>query len=159
MLPKGIHALHDVHTLAAPKWYWPLGLYSEITLIILVLAGLWWLISWRYQQHPLRKLRRRALKELSFLQQNKPSQPTPTVSWLNTYNQLLKRFARACFPDQDIANLHDLAWMHFLIKHSQSGCWEGLESVLVQGMYQKQVTYDANRLLISAKTWMIERTR
>jgi hypothetical protein len=153
----GAVGLRDVHLAIAPVWYWPLGLYAQILGVIFAIGLMLGVYGLHYYRHPLRQLRRQALLALVQLGHHH-LESAQYALWLGHYTQLLKRFARKRFPDAQVDGLHGRAWVHFLIKHSMQGCWEGYEALFVQGVYQKQVQYDRKELIGLAQKWIISQT-
>ena len=105
-----------------PVSWWPLapGWWALLVLLPLLLWGLWYLRRYlpqrrqavQTQEQPLDPLRQAALAELARLV--RPYDDQHAGPWLQQLNALLKRLARAHYPNDNSHVLSGRAWLAFL---------------------------------------------
>lgn len=131
---------------AVPWWPPAPGWWALLVLIPLLGWGLWYLRRYlpRRQQRqqaeqPLDPLRQAALDELAGL--SKPYDGVPAGPWLQQLNVLLKRLARAHYPDDHSHTLSGRAWLAFLDSRCPAA---GLTRwmILVEGGYRANCSLD-----------------
>ena len=131
-----------------PVSWWPLapGWWLVLILVPLLIWGLWYLRRYlprkqRTQQaeQPLDPLRQAALDELAALP--RPYDGQPAGPWLQQLNALLKRLARAHYPQDNSHILSGRTWLAFLDSRCPAA---GLTRwmILVEGGYRAGCTLD-----------------
>ena len=146
-----------------PVSWWPLapGWWALLVLLPLLLWGLWYLR--RYlprrkrvlpQEQPLDPLRQAALAELARLV--RPYDGQHAGPWLQQLNALLKRLARAHYPNDNSHVLSGRAWLAFLDSRCPAA---GLTRwmILVEGTYRSHCSLDdkaINGLNQAVDTWI-----
>lgn len=105
-----LSALQPLHAPPPIPWWPPAPGWWLLALLLMMLIGLGW---WLYGKG---RLRRAALRELKMIesQADAPRQ----VALLN---QLLKRYALACYPSMEVASLSGEPWLAFLDAHGGKG--------------------------------------
>jgi len=146
-----------------PVPWWPPapGWWLLAVLLPLLAWGLWRLLH-NWQQRPrkvtteqaLDPLRQAALDELSRL--SKPYDGAPAGPWLQQLNALLKRLARAHYPNDNSHVLSGRAWLAFLDSRCPAA---GLTRwmILVEGTYRSHCSLDdkvINGLNQAVDTWI-----
>ena len=147
-----------------PVSWWPLapGWWALLVLIPLLLWGLWYLRRYlprrqqrsRQAEQPLDPQRQAALAELARLV--RPYDGQHAGPWLQQLNALLKRLARADYPNDNSHVLSGRAWLAFLDNRCPAA---GLTRwmVLVEGTYRSHCSLDdkaINGLNQAVDTWI-----
>jgi len=121
----------------APGWY--LALIIAATTIYLI-----------YRYYKCMAPKYAALKELELLNTNRNTIDQPVA----VLNQLLKRYALACWPAETVAVLSGQAWLDFLDAHGGNGQFShGPGRALQFAPYQKQPA-DPDQLIALARRWI-----
>lgn len=141
--------LKDIHLPSMPG-IWPLAPgWHGLTVILLALLLFF---GWqRYRHYRVNRYRREALKELERLaiQQMSAAETAAELSLL------LKRVARAAFPQQPIGNLVGEAWLQFLDETGQTQEFtQGAGRFLMTAPYQLNVECDISALVIICGEWI-----
>lgn len=132
----------------APVAWWPPapGWWLLAVLLPLLCWALWYLRRYlprrrqrQLAEQPLDPLRQAALDELSSLA--KPYDGAPAGPWLQQLNALLKRLARAHYPQDHSHTLSGRAWLAFLDSRCPAA---GLTRwmILVEGGYRANCSLD-----------------
>ena len=147
-----------------PVSWWPLapGWWALLVLLPLLLWGLWYLRRYlpqrrqavQTQEQPLDPLRQAALAELARLV--RPYNGQHAGPWLQQLNALLKRLARAHYPNDNSHVLSGRAWLAFLDSRCPAA---GLTRwmILVEGTYRSHCSLDdkaINGLNQAVDTWI-----
>ncbi len=147
-----------------PVSWWPLapGWWALLVLLPLLLWGLWYLRRYlpqrrqamQTQEQPLDPLRQAALAELARLV--RPYDGQHAGPWLQQLNALLKRLARAHYPNDNSHVLSGRAWLAFLDSRCPAA---GLTRwmILVEGTYRSHCSLDdkaINGLNQAVDTWI-----
>ncbi|MDX5374096.1 MAG: DUF4381 domain-containing protein [Pseudomonadaceae bacterium] len=152
-------------TIAPPPvpWWPPApGWWALLVLVPLLLWGLWLLRrhlprrrrAQQAQEQPLDPLRQAALAELARLV--RPYDGQHAGPWLQQLNALLKRLARAHYPNDNSHVLSGRAWLAFLDSRCPAA---GLTRwmILVEGTYRSHCSLDdkaINGLNQAVDTWI-----
>jgi len=137
-------ALRPLHVPPPVGWWppapgWWLALIIAATTIYLI---------YRYYKRMAPK--HAALKELELLNTNRNTIDQPVA----VLNQLLKRYALACWPAETVAVLSGQAWLDFLDAHGGNGQFShGPGRALQFAPYQKQPA-DPDQLIALARRWI-----
>lgn len=137
-------ALRPLHSPPPVGWWPPApGWWLAAILIATVIC-----LIYRYRRRMAPK--HAALKELRLLDKNRDAVDQPVAA----LNQLLKRYALACWPAEKVAALSGQAWLDFLDAHGGNGQFShGPGRLLQSGPYQKQHA-DLNQLTALARQWI-----
>lgn len=141
-------ALRPLHAPPPVGWWppapgWWLALIIATTTIYLI---------YRYYKRMAPKYT--ALKELELLNTNRNTIDQPVA----VLNQLLKRYALACWPAETVAVLSGQAWLDFLDAHGGNGQFShGPGRALQFAPYQKQ-SADLDQLIALARRWISANT-
>lgn len=143
--PDPLAALRPLHTPAPVDWWPPApGWWLLMLLGVSLLALFWWL-------RRRRALRRAALLELRRLQNN----ARDDSEFAAGVNQLLRRFALACYPRRQVAALSGEAWLAFLESHSSGGGFAaGPGRALLRAPYAPRSELDRDALAVLARGWI-----
>lgn len=160
-----MNPLDQLHPTIAPSpipWWPPApGWWLLAILLPLLLWGLWRLrhrLAWRRQietaSETLDPQRQAALDELAGYA--RPYDGAPAGPWLQQINALLKRLARAHYPQEQCHTLSGRAWLAFLDNRCPAA---GLTRwmVLVEGAYRADCRLDdkaINGLQQAVATWI-----
>lgn len=145
-------ALRPLHSPPPVDWWPPAPGWWVLATLLLVALGLAW---WR-RRHSV--LRRAALSELRRLERTEPDDTRLTIG----VNQLLRRWALACFPRQQVAGLSGEAWLRFLDANARvEGFRSGPGRVLATAPFAPDCTLDRAALVALARRWIqaVGRTR
>ncbi len=136
---RGIHLPDPISCWPlAPGWW----LVATLMIALIVIIVLWWRSG---------QVRRAALLELSFFEK----QSTTDSEKINALTQLLRRYARHCFPQDNIVSLVGDEWLQFLDRHSSDSDFiNGNGSVLALGPYQKTPAFDEAQLHTLTRAWI-----
>ena len=145
-----MNPLHQLQPTIAPPpvaWWPPApGWWLLAVLLPLLCWALWYLRRYlprrrqrQLAEQPLDPLRQAALDELSGLA--KPYDGAPAGPWLQQLNALLKRLARAHYPQDHSHTLSGRAWLAFLDSRCPAA---GLTRwmILVEGGYRANCSLD-----------------
>ena len=150
-----LHGLHDVHLPAAVSWWPPApGWWALAALLLVLCAAAWWTLR-RYRASAAR---RGALRELKQLQQSGDNADTQFAAALN---RLLRRYALACFPREQVAGLSGEHWLAFL-DHSgglDQRFQRGPGRQLLNAPYRRQGQVDRPALVELARLWIRQAAR
>lgn len=139
--PDPLAALRPYH-LPAPISWWPPApgwwMVALLLLIVIAISFTWWLNRYRRLA-----VMRQAHKELTALQADW-RQRGDTAYFMRELSKLLRRFAVAKFPRQQVAGLTGVAWLEFLDAHGGSGHFQmELGRLLAQLPYQNDAVTKA----------------
>jgi len=126
----------------APGW-WLLGL------LILTALGitLWLLLRWRRRG----AARRSALRELKTLQ----AADTDAAALVQALSRLLRRFALARFPREQVAGLTGEKWLQFLDRHAPDQAFtRGPGRALVEAPYRPPAEIPTAELTTLVERWI-----
>lgn len=148
--PPALSGLHDI-ALPPPIAWWPPAPGWWLLLLVGLLAlgvGLWY---WRKN-----RLRRAALQEWQRIRHR--ADQLDERQLLSQLAQLLRRYARAKFPDAPVAGLTGEAWLQFLDQRAGSTQFvQGPGQVLASQPYQPashQPPYNKAAVLQVVKRWI-----
>ncbi len=137
-------ALRPLHV-PPPVGWWPPAPGWWLAMIIIAMTIY---LSYRYYTRMAPKYA--ALKELKLLKTNRNTTDQPVA----LLNQLLKRYALACWPAETVAALSGQAWLDFLDAHGGNGQFShGPGRILQFTPYQKQQA-DLDQLITLARRWI-----
>jgi hypothetical protein len=134
MTPDPLAQLRDYH-LPEPVSWWPPAPGWWLLALIALLA-LVWLALFLRRHLQLRAARRLALRELKALEQAFEHKPDATTL-LRELSRLLRRFALARFPREQVAGLSGADWLAFLDRqHPGLGFLDGPGRRLLDAPYR-----------------------
>jgi hypothetical protein len=139
--------LHDIHLPAAVSWWPPAPGWWGVSALVLIAAGLVFVLYVRRRRN---RWRAKALAELARL---RDANPEPLLRDLSV---LLRRVAISRYPRHDVAALTGEAWLAFLdrtlgdAKAFQSGAGR----VLLSGPYAGSAEVDTASLLALCERWI-----
>lgn len=143
--------LRDIH-LPKPISIWPLapGWYLLLTLILLILVAVA-IVIYRHQRKTRGK--KLALQQLASLRDlAKRAQTSHAIAQLSI---LLRRLALSVSSRQEVASLHDDAWLQFLDETGETdGFTSGPGKVLITAPYQRQTPEVTEELFLLAQRWI-----
>lgn len=113
-LPPSIDQLRDIH-LPPPPDMWPLPPFALLVALIVVL-----ITAWTVRRYLRQTRLRRALRELDALARNHAATRDP-VTLARGLSRLLRGYARARFPRENVAGLAGADWLRFLDARSTHG--------------------------------------
>ncbi|GJL74182.1 MAG TPA: DUF4381 domain-containing protein [Nitrosomonas sp.] len=129
MIEDPLAALRPLHT-PPPVGWWPPAPGWWIVLLLVVISVVM-IFRYRRRMAP----RRAALHELKLLKKNMNKTDHPVA----LLNQLLKRYALACWPATKVASLTGETWLTFLDTNGGNGEFsEGPGRLLFSDPYRKQ---------------------
>ena len=131
----------------APGW-WILSI-----LLIFFLFFLFWFFAKKWKEN---NYRREALVELKAIQ-SKHQQTSDDLVFLQEIQTLLKRVALTAYPREQVAQLTDIEWIHFLGKSSRSDRFEGqVAEVFIDDIYREKLERSLNHreIEVLARFWI-----
>ncbi|WP_166265267.1 DUF4381 domain-containing protein [Marinobacter caseinilyticus] len=142
--------LRDIH-LPDPGGFWPPA-PGWWLLAALALAGLGWCLWALYRRRQRNRWLIHALKELSQLARVQE----PDLQWFNQLNRLLKRAARARFPERRPESLSGADWVAFLNETSPNPSKEdrALYTALVESSWRPRPDLNARAALSLTQQWL-----
>ena len=136
MIEDPFAALRPLHSPEPVSWWPP----APGWWIVLVLVVAFIILVYRYMKRVAP--RRAALHELKQLKKNMDNTAQPVA----IVNQLLKRYALACWSVKEVASLTGESWLEFLDANGGDGKFSGgLGQLLLTGSYQNERA-DADQL-------------
>jgi len=144
--------LRAYHLPDAPSW-WPPAPGWWFLLAILIIAGLffgWWLARQRSRGAAARQV----LRELADLRQ-RSRRDGESPALVRELSRLLRRFAIAIYPRQDVAALTGEAWLQFLDRHGGAGSFQqGPGRQLAEAPYRAEPAKGFEELLALVEDWV-----
>ena len=131
----------------APGW-WILSV-----LLIALIFFLVWLFAKKWKKN---EYRREALVELEAIH-SRHRQTGDDLVFLQETQNLLKRVALTAFPREQVAQLTDIQWIHFLGKSSESDRFEGPNAeALIDDIYREKLERSLNHreIEVLARFWI-----
>jgi hypothetical protein len=130
--PDALAALRDIH-LPPPVSFWPPAPGWWVLAVALLLAAIgiaWWLRARR------RSSRRAARLELDALARAY-AEGRDVASLAQDLSALLRRFALARFPREEVAALHGARWLEFLERSARGGFPRDVAEALEAALYRQ----------------------
>jgi hypothetical protein len=139
--------LRDIHLPAAVSWWPPAPGWWGVLALVLIAAGLVFVL---YARRRRNRWRAKALAELARLRDANPE------SLLRDLSVLLRRVAISRFPRHDVAALTGEAWLAFLDRTlgDAKGFQSGAGRVLLSGPYAGNAEVDTASLLALCERWI-----
>ena len=131
----------------APGW-WILSV-----LLIALVFFLFWFFRKKWKKN---EYRREALVELETIH-SRHRQTDDDLVFLQEIQNLLKRVALTAFPREQVAQLTDIEWIHFLGKSSGSDRFDGpAAEVFIDDIYREKLgrSLDHRKLGVLARFWI-----
>lgn len=139
--------LRDIHP-PQGAGFWPPAPGWWLLALVLILAalglGLWLHRRWRRN-----RWRRSALQELDTLARARKADS----AWFQHLNQLLKRAAAVCHPQQHPLALSGADWVDFLCRTGGEP-WRETFQALARGSWQPRVHCDPDQAVSAARQWL-----
>jgi len=144
--------LRAYHLPDSPSW-WPPAPGWWALLVILIVAGLffaWWFARRRSRGAAARQV----LRELAGLRE-RADRDGESPDLLRELSRLLRRFAIAIYPRQDVAALTGDAWLQFLDRHGGAGSFQqGPGRQLAEAPYRAEPATGFDELLALVEDWV-----
>lgn len=145
-----LEGLRDIHLPDAVS-PWPPAPGWWLLLAVLLTAA--WVL-FKYLRAPKRRARRRALTELGRLERVF-EQDEDTRALLSALSQLVRRYALACFPRDQVSGLEGNDWLEFLDRSGATTVFSrGPGRALATAPYQQDPHVDTGALLAAAREWI-----
>lgn len=160
MATDSLASLRDIHLPQAIS-HWPLA-PGWVLLFLVVLSLTGWL-SYTFFLHKVQQRpKREALKLLNQIYQHHLEGKSLNQS-CHDINVLLKRVALVYHPREQVANLHDAAWIQFLIRTSDNLEFNALQPFLIVYPYQNHTPKHEPQAIIplvkTAQAWIKQQRR
>lgn len=143
--------LRDIH-LPPPVSWWPPapGWWVLAVLCLILLVGGMWLA----RQRRAMAMHAAALRRLDEIAHNY-QQSGDCGQLAQAVSILLKRFAVNTFPERDVGGLVGIQWLEFLDQTGGEGVFTTEHRVgLLEAPYRRDVKFDAEGLLKTARRWL-----
>ncbi|MCP5276431.1 MAG: DUF4381 domain-containing protein [Burkholderiales bacterium] len=147
MIEDPLAALRSLHAPSPVSWWPP----APGWWIAGVLAVIFIVLIYRYKKRILPQ--RAALHELKLLKKDMDNIAQPVA----TVNQLLKRYALACWPENEVASLTGESWLAFLDANGGNGKFStGPGQLLLTDSYNNERADSAalNELIVLVNQWI-----
>ncbi|MBW0146717.1 DUF4381 domain-containing protein [Marinobacter arenosus] len=142
--------LRDIH-LPETGGFWPPapGWWVLALLVLLMIAGMSWLVRRKRQQNRWLRL---AKAEMASLEQGATGDP----DWFSQLNNLLKRAARQRYPDLHPETLTGEAWVAFLLEKAPSErvASRPVVEAIVHSAWQPRASADPRQAMDFAWRWL-----
>ena len=144
--------LRAYHLPDAPSWWPPAPGWWGLALLLL-LAGTalaWWLVRRRYRHAAYRQ----ALHELHALR-NTLAEGRDVAAFVRGLSKLLRRYAIALYPRQQVAALSGENWLRFLDRHADGNHFlHGPGRQLLDAPYRRQPEAATAELATLVENWI-----
>jgi hypothetical protein len=146
-MKSDLNQLHDIHLPAAVSWWPPAPGWWGVLALVLIVAGLVYVIYTRRRRN---RWRAKALAELARLRDAAPER------LLRDLSVLLRRVAISRFPRHDVAALTGEAWLAFLDRSlgDAKAFQSGAGRVLLSGPYASNAEVDTASLIVLCERWI-----
>lgn len=152
MNPDPLSQLRDYHLPDPVDWWPPAPGWWVLT--ILIIAVLSALVHWLWKQHRGRAALRQARRELLQLR-TEHTRNADDAALLRGLSRLLRRFALARFPREQVAGLSGEAWLAFLDQYGVGDTFsKGPGRILLDAPYRRDSQVNGTMLLDLVQAWI-----
>lgn len=152
MNPDPLARLRDYHLPEPVSWWPPAPGWWLLALLLTVAIGaaLWLLLAYRRGS----SARRAARRELQALKTTHAA-GGDDATLIRGLSRLLRRFALARFPREQVAGLTGEAWLQFLDRYSDDSAFtQGAGRALLEAPYRPDAPLPATELIILIERWI-----